>query len=54
MYKLVLLQVLATLCDVSSYAEKVHHGQTGRMLLITEAENPTLVMTSELRELARV
>lgn len=38
-YKLVLLQILATLCDVSSYVEKVHHGQTGRMLLITEAEN---------------
>lgn len=35
-YKLVLLQVLAALSDVSSYVEEVHHGQTGWVLLITE------------------
>lgn len=37
--ELVLLQVLAALGDVSSYVEKVHHGQAGRMLLITQAES---------------
>lgn len=47
MYKLVLLQILAALCDVPSYVEKVHHGQTGRVLLITE--KPTLVTMSEAR-----
>lgn len=36
-YELVLLQVLAALSDVSSYVEEVHHGQTGWVLLITEA-----------------
>lgn len=39
MDELVLLQVLAALGDVSSYVEKVHHGQAGRMLLITQAES---------------
>lgn len=53
-YKLVLLQILATLCDVSSYVEKVHHGQTGRMLLITEAENPTFVTTTKARQFAQI
>lgn len=32
-YKLVLLQVLAALCDVSSHIEEVHHGQAGRVVL---------------------
>lgn len=47
-YKLVLFQVLATLCDVPSYVEKVHHSQAGRVLLITEAQKPTLA-TSKAR-----
>lgn len=37
--ELVLLQVLAAFGDVSSYVEKVHHGQAGRMLLTTQAES---------------
>lgn len=36
MYKLVLLQILAALGDVSGHVEKVHHGQAGRVLLITQ------------------
>lgn len=48
-YKLVFFQVLATLCDVPSDVEKVHHSQAGRVLLITEAQKPTLATTSEAR-----
>lgn len=47
-YKLVLLQVLTALSDVPSYVEEVHHGQTGWVLLITEAQKPTLVTISEV------
>lgn len=35
-YKLVLLQILATLSDVSGHVEKVHHGQAGWVFLITQ------------------
>lgn len=42
-YKLVLLQVLAALSDVSSHIEKVHHAQTGRVLLIIQRQNMMFV-----------
>lgn len=32
-YKLVLLEILAALSDVSGHVEKVYHGQTGRLVL---------------------
>lgn len=35
-YKLVLLQVLAAPGDVSGHVEEVHHGQAGRLVLITQ------------------
>lgn len=35
-YKLVLLQILAALGDVSGHVEKIHHVQAGRVLLITQ------------------
>lgn len=35
-YKLVLLQILAALSDVSRHIEKVHHGQAGWLILIKQ------------------
>jgi len=48
-YKLVLLQILAALCDVSGHIQKIHHGQAGRMLLIRQrnTQNAILVNVSE-------
>ena len=39
-YELVLLQVLTAPGDVPGYVEEVHHGQAGRLLLLTQ-EGPT-------------
>lgn len=35
-YKLVLLQILAALSDISGHVEKVHHGQARWVLLIKD------------------
>lgn len=50
MNELVLLQVLAALGDVSGHVEKVHHGQTGRMLLFTWRQSLILAAACVLWE----
>lgn len=41
-YELVLLKILAALGNVSGHVEKVHHGQAGWLLLITQRDTPTM------------
>lgn len=48
--ELVLLQVLAALGDVSGHVEKIHHGQTGRMLLFTWRQSLILAAACVLWE----
>lgn len=43
-YKLVLLQILAALGNVSRHIEKVHHGQAGRVLLIKQTREHTEIL----------
>lgn len=46
MNELVLLQVLAALGDVPGHVEKIHHGQTGWMLLFTWRQGLILATAS--------
>lgn len=48
--ELVLLQVLAALGDVPGHVEKIHHGQTGRMLLFTWRQSLILATASACEE----
>lgn len=45
--ELVLLQVLAASGDVPGHIEEIHHGQTGRVVLIPEEEEEEEEETNE-------